>query len=90
MALTPDAVWERICAQAGEFFKTHRNEWFTYRIEGDHLLPSHADLRIPRSDFELALPMLPLSDPRKIAKYVAGWAHVAAVLHDPRIAQGDW
>ncbi len=88
--LTTDAVWERICSQAGEFFKTHRNQLFTYRIEGDLLLPSHTDLRIPRRDFELVLPMLPLADPRKIAKYVTGWVHVAAVINDARIAQGDW
>ena len=87
MALTSDAVWERICAQAGEFFKTHRNEWFTYRIEGDELRPSQSDLSIPKSDFELAFPMLPVP-PAKLNRFVSGPRYVWAILHDPRVSAG--
>ena len=89
-ALTLDEIWQRIEAQTGEFFKTHQGRWFTDRIEGDTLLPSQTDVRIPRSDFELVVPMLPLADPRKIAKFVTDYVHVAAVISDKRISKGQW
>ena len=85
-----DEIWRRIVALEREFFRTHQNEWFTYRVVDDCLLPSRSELRIPRADFERVAPMLPLSDPRKIAKYVAGYPYVAAVLSDPRVSRGEW
>ncbi len=89
-AVTPDEIWRRICALEREFFQTHQRLWFTYRIQDDFLLPSHDELRIPRSDFERVVPMLPISDPRKIAKFVTGYRYLAAVINDPRVSQGDW
>ncbi len=88
--LTFDDIWARIAAQEREFFETHQHQWFTYRLADDCLLPSHSDLRIPRADFERVVPMLPLSDPRKIAKFVTGYRYLAAVLSDPRVSRGDW
>ncbi len=88
--LTLDEIWSRISALEGEFLKTHQQRWFTYRVEGDDLLPSHTDLRIPRGDFERVVPMLPLADPRKIAKFVTGYPYVAAILGDPRVSRGQW
>lgn len=85
-----DEVWERIRAQEREFFQTHQQRWFTYRIEDGWVLPSQTDLRIPRDDFERVFPMLPLPDPRKIAKHVTGYVYVAAIVGDPRISRGDW
>jgi hypothetical protein len=90
MPVTADEVWERIRALEREFFRTHQGQLFTYRLDGDALCPSHSDLRIPRADFALVFPMLPLADPRKIAKFVTGYAYVAAVLHDRRVRRDDW
>ncbi len=89
-AITFEQVWQRIQRLQREFFRTHRGELFTYRIVDDCIVPSHSDLSIPKSDFELVLPMLPLRDPRKIAKYVTGYPYVAAIVGDERVAQGDW
>jgi hypothetical protein len=88
--ITPDLVWSRIAAHEREFFRTHLGRWFTYRIEGEALLPSHTDVRIPRADFELALALLPIRLPQKLARHVTDYEHVWAVLHDERISQGDW
>ena len=88
--VTLDEIWSRVEALEGEFLRTHREVLFTYRIERDELLPSHTELRIPRADFERVVPMLPLSDPRKIAKFVTGYPYVAAILADPRISRGAW
>ena len=84
-----DEVWQRICKNEREFFKTGEGRWFTYRIEEDHVLVSQTDLRIPRSDFELAFPMLPVPPP-KLNKFVLGPAYVWAILHDDRVRIGDW
>lgn len=85
-----EEIWSRIAALEGEFLRTHQGRLFTFRIAGDELLPSHSDLRIPRADFERVLPMLPLLDPRKIAKHVTGYPYVAALLADPRVSRGQW
>ena len=85
-----DAVWERIASLAGEFFKTDGGRWFIYKLDGGDLIPSQSDdLRIPRSDFELAFPMLPVP-PAKLNKFVRGPRYVWAILHDPRVSQGRW
>ncbi len=85
-----DELWERIRAHAGEFFKTEGGRWFTYQLEGDDLIPSQTeDLRIPRSDFELAFPMLPVPPP-KLNRFVKGPVYVWAILHDERVSAGRW
>ena len=88
--MTPfEATWERVVRNAGEFFKTGEGTWFTYKVDGEHLLPSHSELRIPRSDFQKAFPLLPVH-PAKLNKFVSGPKFVWAVLHDPRISEGKW
>jgi len=88
--ITPALIWERIAKHQGELFRSHRERWFTYRIDGDHLLPSHGDLRIPRSDFDLALPLVPIVLPQKLARLVTDYEYVWAILHDERISGGAW
>ena len=84
-----EALWGRVVAHTGEFFKTDAGTWFTYRIEGDELRPSQSDLRILKSDFELAFPMLPVP-PAKLNRFVTGPRYVWAILHDPRVSAGQW
>ncbi len=88
--VTPDLIWQRIAAHEREFFKSHRDRWFTYRIEGDALVPSHSELRIPRSDFDLALALVPVRVPTKLARHVSDYEYVWAILHDERISKGAW
>ena len=88
--VTPDLIWKRITAHEREFFKSHLDRWFTYRIEEDRLLPSHSDLEIPRSDFDLALALVPIGLPQKLARHVTYYEYVWAILHDERISEGAW
>jgi hypothetical protein len=85
-----EAVWARIEAHAGEFFRTRGERWFSYRIDGECVLPSHSELRIPRSDFALAYALLPIPKPGKLARLVTGAEYLWAILHDPRISRGAW
>ncbi|MBW2279282.1 MAG: hypothetical protein JRG76_02315 [Deltaproteobacteria bacterium] len=88
--ITPDLIWQRIAAHEREFFKSHRDRWFTYRIEGEELVPSHSDVRIPRGDFDLALALLPMRIPTKLSRHVTDYEYVWAILNDERISQGAW
>jgi hypothetical protein len=85
-----DAVWERIVARRREFFRTGGGRYFTYRVEGDCVIPSQTELRIPRRDFELAYQIVPIPNAGKIARHVEGPEYVWAILHDARISQGEW
>ena len=85
-----EEIWKRIQAHEREFFQTRLGQWFTYRIDDEQVLPSHTDFRIPRRDFELAYPLLPIPTPGKLNRLVTGASHVWAILHDPRISGGAW
>ena len=51
-----DEVWRRILEHEAKGFQTRLGRLFTYRVEGDCVLPSHSDFRIPKGDFALAYP----------------------------------
>ena len=82
-------AWARIALHAGEFFKTDQGAWFTYKLDGEAVCPSQSELRIPRADFALVFPLLPVP-PAKLNKVVAGPKYVWAILHDARISTGEW
>lgn len=84
-----EPIRARIETHAGAFFKTDAGRWFTYKVDGDAVLPSQTEVRIPLSDFELAFPLLPVPA-SKLNKFVKGPAYVWAILHDPRISNGEW
>ena len=85
-----DEVWDRIVKHEHAFFRTRLGVWFTYRLEGDVVCPSRTDFRIPRRDFEIAYPLLPLPGPGKINRLVTGASYVYAILHDERVSGGAW
>ena len=94
MSVTFDAVWARIAECGGAFFKTQGGRFFTYSIERDGnaecVRPSHSELRIPREHFATAFQLVPVRAAGKLARLMEGPEYVWAILHDPRIAQGDW
>jgi hypothetical protein len=80
-----DTLWKNIKIHAGEEFRTVTGLPFTYEAYEDHLVPSRADQKISRTDFEKAYDLVPLQGPGQIAKLVRGPAYVYAILTDPRI-----
>jgi len=85
-----EVTWSRIVAHAGKYFRTKTGLEFTYRVEKNVFRPSRTDYGIARSDFEKAYDLVPLSGPGEITSLVRGPSYVWAVLHDPRIARGEW
>src|SRR3989442_887481 len=56
-------VWNAVVALAGETFKTKTALPFTYEANAAAVFPSRTKYRIPRSDFETAFKLVPISGP---------------------------
>lgn len=82
-----ETVWDRIKQHVGQEFKTMRGLQFTYKIEGDSLIPSRANWNIPKKDFRKAYANGPIASPGEIRNEVYGPSYVWAILHDVRISQ---
>ena len=80
-----DVVWSRIVNNAGKTFTTVSGIDFTYRVEGDGIVPDRTNYRISRRDFETAWNLPSLTGPGQINNIVRGPAYVYAIITDPRI-----
>lgn len=85
-----EGAWERIVAERGEFFRTRGGRYFTYKIDGDFLFPSHSDLHLRKEHFAVAHQLVPIPSPGKLARLIEGPEYVWAILHDERISRGCW
>jgi hypothetical protein len=85
-----DEVWSRIEAHAGETFCQIRGGKFTYVVEGGHIYISRTKQRIPKSNFEKALALVPLENTVPLQKKFRGPSFIFAILIDRRIRQNDW
>lgn len=81
-------VWQRIVSCAGLQFRTITGLAFTYTVKGQVLRPSRTRYNLPRSEFEKAYNLMPLTGPGQINRIVRGPAYVYAILTDPRISSG--
>jgi hypothetical protein len=85
-----ERVWPRIVAHQGETFHLLKGQAFTYRVEGNAVVPSTAQVRIQKSQFAKALAAVPFERVADVPKDVFGPSYVYAILMDPRIRDGDW
>jgi len=83
-----EEIWRRILRHEGETFYTKTRLPFTYRIEGNVLIPDRTGYPLHRSNFEKAYALVPMDGPGEINQIVRGPAYVWAILHDPRISKG--
>lgn len=83
-------VWNRIAAVAGEEFRTIRGLPFSFELDRDSIIPNRTDYRLSRADFESAYEHVPISGPGRINDEVRGPSYIWAILHDRRVAKGDW
>ena len=84
-----DPIWRRIVSCAGQEFKTVTGLEFNYTVEGQVLHPSRTRYNLPRSEFEKAYNLMPLTGPGQINRIVRGPAYVYTILTDPRISSGS-
>ena len=89
-AYAMQAVWGRISSRQGERFETVSGKPFTYRVSGNTLVTDRTDFVLSASDFARALDLVPISGPGAISSLVRGSSYIWAILHDPRIRQGEW
>jgi hypothetical protein len=80
-----DAVWARIRECAGQEFTTVRGLPFSYSLSGDHLLPTRANIELPKAHFRKAYDLMPIKGPGDINHVVLGPAYIFAILTDERI-----
>jgi len=85
-----EAVWSRIVAHQGETFHLLKGQAFTYRVEGNAVVPSTTQVKIHKSQFAKALSSVPFKKVADVPKDVFGPSYVYAILMDPRIRDGDW
>ena len=85
-----DAVWARLKALEGEEFRTKTGKPFTFTIEGDVFRPSRTFYNVSKADFAKALELVPFEGHGTVNYLVRGPAYIWAVLHDPRVRNGDW
>lgn len=87
---TIDEVWSRIKAVSGKPFTTKSGLPFTFEVAGDVFRPSRTQYNLTKADFGKVLKLAPLDGPGTVNSVVRGPAYIWAVLHDPRVRQGDW
>ena len=80
-----DDCWNRIRRKAGNQFHTISGLRFTYRIDGNYLIPSRTNYKISKKDFEKVFRLRPLRGPGEISNEVRGSSYVWAIMHDRRI-----
>lgn len=85
-----DSVWARIKSHENDTFETKTGKQFSYTVAGNVLRPSRTEYNLPRSEFEKALPLVPIEKPGEINDLVRGPAYIWAILHDSRIRMKDW
>ncbi len=85
-----EKVWNRIVAYEGETFHQLKGQAFTYRVEGNAIVPSTTKVRIQKSQFAKALVAVPFEKVADVPKDVFGPSYVYAILMDPRIRSDDW
>ncbi|MCL4553907.1 MAG: virion tegument protein [Actinobacteria bacterium] len=89
-AYAMQAVWSRISSLQGERFETVSGKPFTYTVSGNSLVTDRTDFVLSAADFAKALELVPISGPGEISSLVRGSSYIWAILHDPRIRQGEW
>jgi len=84
-----ETVWSRIETHQGEEFRQVRGKVFSYSIDGTSLIPSTTNRKLPRSEFDKALRLVPLLDTKPV-QHLQGPSYIYAILMDKRIRLSDW
>src|SRR5688572_27003554 len=80
-----DDVWVTIKKHEGELFRQVRGGEFRYTVVGSALVPDRTNQNIPRTHFEKALGLMPLSSTVPLQD-LRGPSYIYAILMDRRIS----
>ena len=80
-------VWKNIKAHESETFYTVRRCEFAYQVNGNAIRVNRANQNLTYSNFEQAIEMWPVNDPRELSQTIRGSAYVYALLADARISE---
>ena len=83
------SVWKRIQANVGCEFRMVRGAKFRYAVVAGHVIPDRTNQQNPKSHFEKALAIVPLTSTATIQS-LRGPSFIYAILMDARIRQTDW
>jgi len=84
-----ETAWNRVVAQEGEVFTQIRGKEFTYKVAGNAILLSTTNQQVSKTEFDKALPLLPLSNTVAI-QHLHAPSYIYAILMDRRIRQNKW
>jgi len=84
-----ETIWARIKACEGETFLLIQGGEFAYIVDGGQLTPDRTNQNIPKSNFQAALPLLPLKNTVPV-QHLRGPSFIYAILMDQRIRLSDW
>lgn len=67
MTMSFEESWNQILEHEGEDFETKTGLKFTYRVEGNSVIPDRTEYHLHKSNFAKAYHLLPLKGPGEIS-----------------------
>lgn len=61
-----NSVWDRVVSMEGHRFSTSRGKKFSYKVTGEYVVVRQSQARIPRSQFDKAMKMWPVTGPSRL------------------------
>lgn len=61
-----DTIWDKVVSMEGRRFATSRGKKFSYKVTGEYIVVRDSQARIPRSQFDKAQKMWPVSGPSRL------------------------
>ena len=61
-----NSIWDKVVSMEGRRFATSRGKRFSYKVTGEYIVVRDSSARIPRSQFDKAEKMWPVSGPSRL------------------------
>ena len=61
-----NSVWDKVVSMEGKRFATSRGKKFSYRVNGEYIVVRDSQARIPKSQFDKAQKMWPVTGPSRL------------------------
>ncbi len=61
-----NSVWDKVVSMEGRRFATSRGKKFSYKVTGEYIIVRDSQARIPRSQFDKAQKMWPVTGPSRL------------------------